>query len=147
MSDLNTVGDQDNWICWLCDQPVDPDASVNSDLGPSVDSYDATRVKKGKPYVERLAHRQCNTMKGKNKPVAPWSKNIFVVDPTPLIEVVERLDRKGGREVVARCPDLGDAQAASDWLLDRLSRLAPNTNFTTELNPGGGQYILVLRVS
>ena len=61
MSDLNTVGDQDNWICWLCDQPVDPDASVNSDLGPSVDSYDATRVKKGKPYVERLAHRQCNT--------------------------------------------------------------------------------------
>lgn len=147
MSDLNTVGDADNWICWLCDQPVDPDASVNSDLGPSVDSYDATRVKKGKPYVERLAHRQCNTMKGKIKPVAPWSKDIFVVDPTPLVEVVERLDRKGGREVVARCPDLADAQAASDWLLDRLSRLAPTTNFSTELNPGGGQYMLVLRVN
>mgnify|MGYP000001593564 CR=1 FL=1 len=147
MSDLNQVGDQDNWICWLCDQPVDPDANVNSDLGPSVDSYDATRVKKGKPYVERLAHRQCNTMKGKNKPVAPWSKDIFVVDPTPLIEVVERLDRKGGREVVARCPDLNDAKEASEWLLDRLSRLAPNTNFSTELNPGGGQYMLVLRVN
>jgi hypothetical protein len=86
-------------------------------------------------------------MKGKIKPVAPWSKDIFVVDPTPLVEVVERLDRKGGREVVARCPDLNDAQQASDWLLDRLSRLAPNTNFTTELNPGGGQYMLVLRVN
>jgi hypothetical protein len=147
MSDLNQVGDQDNWRCWLCDQPVDPDASVNSDLGPSVDSYDATRVKKGKPYVERLAHRMCNTMTGKNKPVAPWSKDIFVVDPTPLVEVVERLDRKGGREVVARCPDLNDARQASDWLLDRLSRLAPGVNFTTELNPGGGQYMLVLRVN
>jgi hypothetical protein len=89
----------------------------------------------------------CNTMRGKNKPVAPWSKDIFVVDPSPLVEVVERLDRKGGREVVARCPDLKDATEASEWLLDRLSRLAPNVNFTTELNPGGGQYMLVLRVN
>ena len=39
MSALNEIGDQDRWICWLCDQPVDPDASVNSDLGPSVDTY------------------------------------------------------------------------------------------------------------
>ena len=147
MSDLNTVGDRDNWTCWLCDQAVDPDASVNSDLGPSVDSYDATRVKKGKPFVERLAHRQCNTMKGKISPVVPWSSDVFVVDPSPIVEVVERLERKGGREVVARCPDLADAQAASDWLLDRLSRFAPSTKFTTELNPGGGQYMLVLRVN
>ena len=144
---MNQVGEQDGRRCWLCDQSVDPDGSVNSDLGPSVDSYDATRVKKGKPYVERLAHRMCNTMRGKNKPVAPWSKDIFVVDPSPLVEVVERLDRKGGREVVARCPDLKDATEASEWLLDRLSRLAPKVNFTTELNPGGGQYMLVLRVN
>lgn len=112
-----------------------------------MDSYDATRVKKGKPFVERLAHRQCNTMKGKISPVVPWSSDVFVVDPSPIVEVVERLERKGGREVVARCPDLADAQAASDWLLDRLSRFAPSTKFTTELNPGGGQYMLVLRVN
>jgi hypothetical protein len=86
-------------------------------------------------------------MRGKIKPVAPWSKDIFVVDPSPLVEVVERLDRKGGREVVARCPDQNDATEASERLLDRLTRLAPNVNFTTELNPGGGQYMLVLRVN
>ena len=147
MSDLNEVGERDGWRCWLCDAAVDADASVNSDLGPSADSYWAAKGKKGADAVERLAHRQCNTMKGKKAPVVPWSKDLFVVDPAPIVETVERLGRKGGKEVVARCPDLKDAQEASDWLLDRLSRLAPNVNFTTELNPGGGQYMLVLRAN
>jgi hypothetical protein len=144
MSDLNEVGDKDNWVCWLCDRPVDQDLSVNHDLGPSVDSYGAIRVKKGADYVERLAHRQCNTMKGKIPPVVPWSKDIFVVDPSPIFETVERLRKKGGREIIARCPDLNDAEQASEWLLDRLSRLEPSLRFQTQLSPGGGQYVLAL---
>ncbi|MEN9749643.1 MAG: hypothetical protein RL149_721, partial [Actinomycetota bacterium] len=28
MSDLNEIGERDGWRCWLCDKPVDPDASV-----------------------------------------------------------------------------------------------------------------------
>ena len=146
MSDLNSVGDKDNWICWLCDQAVDPDASTNSDLGPSVDSFAATKVKKGSNSVERLAHRQCNTMKGKIAPVVPWSKDLFVVDPSPIFETVERLQKKGGREIIARCLDEQDAQKASDWILDRLSRLTPETQFTTEITQGAGQYVLSLRV-
>jgi hypothetical protein len=113
MSDLTTVGDADNWMCWLCDKPVDPEASINADLGPSVDSYAATRVKKGKQYVERLAHRACNTMKGKVAPVVPWSPELFVVDPSPIFEAVERLRTKGGREIVARCPDENDAKTVA----------------------------------
>lgn len=144
MSDLNAVGEQDNWICWLCDKPVAPDMSVNSDLGPSVDSYGAIRVKKNADFVERLAHRQCNTMKGKLAPVVPWSEDVFVVDPSPIFETVERLRKKGGREIIARCPDLKDATEASEWLLNRLSRLAPELSFSTELKPGGGQYVLAL---
>lgn len=144
MSDLTTIGDHDKWVCWLCDQSVDPDASVNSDLGPSVDNYAATRVKKGAAAVERLAHRMCNTMKGKNAPVVPWSPDLFVVDPSPIVETVERLRAKGGREIVARCPDENDARQASDWLLDRLSRLAPDMTFSTQITPGGGQYVLAL---
>ena len=145
MSDLNEVGERDAWRCWLCDNPVDPDASVNSDLGPSTDSYAAAKAKKGIATVERLAHRACNTMKGKIAPVVPWSPELLVVDPTPIFEAVERLERKGGREIVARCPDMDDAQKASDWLLDRLSRLAPNQSFETEIKPGGGQYLLQLK--
>ncbi len=146
MSDLNEVGQNDGWRCWLCDGAVDPDASTNSDLGPSVDSYAAAKAKKGAAVVERLAHRACNTMKGKIAPVVPWSNELFVVDPAPIFETVERLKAKGGREIVARCPDEQDAKQASEWLLDRLSRLAPGENFSTELKPGGGQYMLALKV-
>jgi hypothetical protein len=144
MSDLTSVGDADNWICRLCDKPVDPDASINADLGPSVDSFAATRVKKGKDSVERLAHRACNTMKGKNAPVVAWSPELFVVDPSPIFEAVERLRAKGGREIVARCPDENDAEVASEWLLDRLSRLAPDLDVTTQISPGGGQFMLAI---
>ena len=47
MSDLNEVGANDGWRCWLCDAAVDPDASTNSDLGPSIDNYAAAKAKKG----------------------------------------------------------------------------------------------------
>lgn len=145
MSDLNEVGERDGWRCWLCDAPVDPDASVNSDLGPSADSYAASKAKKGAQTVERLAHRQCNTMKGKISPVVPWSPDVFVVDPSPIFETVERLGRKGGREVVARCPGQREADEASAWLLDRLSRLAPETRFAVDIKQGGGQFMVSLR--
>lgn len=145
MSDLNEVGERDGWRCWLCDQPVDPDASVNSDLGPSTDSYAASKAKKGAKTIERLAHRQCNTMKGKVSPVVAWSPELFVVDPSPIFEAVERLERKGGREIVARCPGQLEADEASEWLIDRLSRLAPGVRFEVEIKSGGGQFMLALK--
>jgi hypothetical protein len=145
MSDLNAVGEKDGWRCWLCDAAVDPDASVNSGLGPSVDSFASAKAKKGEVAVERLAHRQCNTMKGKINPVVPWPADIFVADPAPIVETVERLTRKSGREVVGRCPTKTDAEQASEWLLDRLSRFAPNTSFDVEIKPGAGQFMLVLQ--
>ncbi len=145
MSDLNEVGERDGWRCWLCDQPVDPEASVNSDLGPSTDSYAASKAKKGAKTLERLAHRQCNTMKGKISPVVAWSPELFVVDPSPIFEAVERLERKGGREIVARCPGQREADEASEWLIDRLSRLAPGVRFEVEIKSGGGQFMLALK--
>ncbi|WP_136517376.1 MULTISPECIES: hypothetical protein [Cellulomonas] len=145
MSNLSDVGARDGWRCWLCDEPVDPDASVNSDLGPSVDSGALVKGKKGTTGVERLAHRACNTRKGAVKPVVPWSPDLFVIDPAPIAETVERLRRKGGREVVARCPSRSDADAAADWLADRLSRFAPDLPVTTQVEPGGGQFLLAVR--
>jgi hypothetical protein len=144
MSDLNLVGERDGWRCWLCDGVVDPEASVNSDLGPSVDSYGEAKSKKA--VKERLAHRACNTMRGKVAPVVPWDKDLFVIDPAPIFESVERLIAKGGRDAIARTPTEEDAKAAADWLLDRLSRLAPDTSFDIEIAPGGGQFLIKLRV-
>ncbi len=145
MSNLNDVGERDGWRCWLCDEPVDPDASVNSDRGPSVDSgTSTTKGKKPAPGSERLAHRACNTKKGAVKAVVPWSGELFVVEPAPIVAAVDRLTRKGGREVVARCPSQRDADKAADWLVDRLSRLAPDLKVKAQVQAGGGQFVLVL---
>jgi hypothetical protein len=144
MSTLTEVGDRADWRCWLCDEPVDPDMSVNDPRGPSIDSVTSAKPKKGAAVPERLAHRACNTRKGAVKAVVPWSSELFVVDPAPIVETVDRLSRKGGREIVARCPTRQDAEQAGDWLVDRLSRLAPDLRVATAITPGGGQFLLAL---
>src|SRR3954469_22299208 len=118
MSLLDDVAVRDGWRCWVCDEPVDPDMSVNDPRGPSVDSRTADRKAK---VAERLAHRGCNSRKGAVQVVIAWPERLYVVEPAPLITVAERLERKGGRELVARCPSKKDAQEAADWLVDRFS--------------------------
>lgn len=144
MSTLTEVGERADWRCWLCDEPVDPGMSVNDPRGPSIDAVTGDKPKKGAPAQERLAHRACNTRKGAVKAVVAWPPDLFVVDAAPIIATVDRLSRKGGREVVARCPSRHDAEQAAAWLVDRLSRLAPDLAVTTRVEPGGGQFVLVL---
>ncbi|MGZ4682326.1 MAG: hypothetical protein ACXWBN_06645 [Acidimicrobiales bacterium] len=148
MSRLDEVAERDGWRCWLCDEPVDPDMSMNDPRGPSIDSVTTRAKSKAKGSAageERLAHRGCNTKKGAVEAVVPWPDHLFVVDPAPIIASVERLQRKGGREVVARCPTRADGDEAADWLVDRVSRLRPDMAVTAEVEPGGGQFLLVLR--
>jgi hypothetical protein len=147
MSRLDDVGEQDGWRCWLCDEPVDPDMSVNDPRGPSIDlrTTKAKAKKKGTDGQERLAHRGCNTGKGAKDPVVPWPEDLFVVDPAVILTAVDRLERKGGREVMARCPTADDADAVADWLAGRIGRLAPGLAATTEVDEGGGQYLVSLR--
>ena len=146
---IEEIGERDGWLCWLCDKPVDSGLSTNDDQGPSVDARMTKSKAKKKSAVAhepRLAHRQCNTGKGNNDAVVEWSDALFVADPAPLIPSVERLSRKGGREAMARCLNQEDANMAADWLLDRLSRLAPELDCSVKIEPGGGQFLLVLSV-
>lgn len=145
MSRLEDLAEREGWRCWLCDEPVDPGMSVNDPRGPSIDAVvTKARAKRSGPAEERLAHRGCNTKKGAVAPVVPWADHLFVSDPAPIIPAVERLQRKGGREIVGRCAGEDDAAEAAGWLLDRLSRLAPDTEFTASVEPGGGQFLVVL---
>ncbi len=48
---------------------------------------------------------------------------------------------------MARCPSQADAEKAAIWLLDRLSRFAPQLAVTTRVEAGGGQFLLVLRAA
>ena len=145
MGKLDEVGEAHGWRCWLCDEPVDPSMSVNDARGPSIDAVlTKAKSKKSGLVLERLAHRACNTKKGAVAPVVKWPDHLFVNDPAPIVATVERLERKGGREAMARCTSLGDAKEAGAWLVDRLSRLAPDLTVTTKIEPGGGQFLLVL---
>lgn len=149
MSQLQEVADQDGWRCWVCDERVDPKASVNDARGPSIDARTSGKGSAKKSTGdfaggERLAHRACNTRKGAVTAVIPWAATLKVVDPAPLIAVADRLHRKGGREVVARCSDRTDAQQAADWLVDRFSRLAPGLRVSASVEPGGGQFLVAV---
>lgn len=148
MATLEEVGEQDGWRCWLCDESVDPERSVNDDRGPSVDSRTTTKkAKKSKrkdAVTPRLAHRTCNTGRGNTEAVVPWSSELFVIDPVPIIPAAERLAQKGGREIMCRCPAEDDAATAQAWIVDRLSRLEPGLALESEIQEGGGQYLVIL---
>lgn len=150
MGQLSNVGDADGWRCWLCDEPVDREMSPNDPRAATVDTrITKARAKKKKQDKEnvpsgRLAHKSCNTGKGANSPVAPWAEHLIVVEPAPLIAAAERLERKGGREAMARCPTRKDAEIAGDWLIDRFSRLAPDLELRFEIVSTGGQYLVSL---
>lgn len=147
-SHLEEIGSRDGWRCWICDEPVDPDMSVNDSRGPSVDSLTArtkpSKGKRGPDAVDRLAHRGCNSKKGAVPVVIPWPADLLVSDPAPLTAVVDRLRRKGGREVVARCPSEPDADAVAQWLVDRFTRLTPDLTVTADVSSGGGQFLVAL---
>jgi hypothetical protein len=149
MTRLDDIGKADGWRCWLCDEAVDPEMSVNDDRGPSIDSMTTRSKAKGKGTEsvfgsERLAHRGCNTKKGAVAPIVEWPKELFVADPASIVTSAERLARKRGSEAMGRCPTEADAVAAAEWLVDRLSRLAPSLRVESRIQAGGGQYLVVL---
>ena len=150
MAELDDIGERDSWRCWLCDEPVDREISSSDSRGASIDARvtkaRAKKMKKSKdaPLPERLAHVGCNTGKGAKEPVVPWPAELFVIDPAPIIAAADRLDRRGGRELLARCPTQDDAQKTAKWLVDRLSRLQPGLAVSSRIDEGGGQYMVSL---
>ena len=90
-------------------------------------------------------HRHgCNIKKGAVAPVVEWPKELFVADPASSVTSAERLARKRGSEATGRCPTEADAVTAAEWLVDRLSRLAPSLHVESRIRAGGGQYLVVL---
>ena len=152
MGRLEEIGKVDGWRCWLCDQPVDRNIPSSDSRGASIDTRitkaRAKKMKKDKqdPPPERLAHVGCNTGKGSVEPVVPWPTHLIVTDPAELIPTGGRLERKGGREAMARCPTKDDAQLVAEWLIDRMSRLYPKLALTSRIDPAGEQYLVSLYV-
>ena len=154
MARFEDIGEPDSWRCWICDEPVDATMSVNDDRGPSVDARmtDRKAKKKGKgkssgsaDLPERLAHRGCNTGKGNVEAVVSWNADLFVIDPVAIVQTVDRLANKGGREIFCRCPSPQDTDDTAAWLIDRISRLEPGLTLSSDIQEGAGQYLVALR--
>jgi hypothetical protein len=152
MSQLDDIGEKDGWRCWLCDEPVDREMSSNDPRAASVDTRvtkaRAKKLKKSKSGLpaERLAHLACNTGKGTQDPVIQWPEHLIVVDPAPIIATAERLERRGGREAMARCPTKPDAEQVAAWLIDRLSRLQPGLAVNSRIDSAGNEFLVSLFV-
>ena len=58
--------------------------------------------------------------------------------------LVRRLLRRFPELELASVERLAEGWDRSAWLVDRLSRLAPELAVTTTVEPGGGQFLLVL---
>lgn len=151
MSDLEEVGEADGWRCWLCDELVDREVSSSDPRAPSVDTRitkaRAKKLRKDKSPLPpiRLAHVGCNTGKGTVDAVLKWPDHLIVVDPAVIIPAAERLERKGGREAMARCPSQQDADAAAEWLVDRMSRLCPGLKVEAKVDKAGSGFLVSLR--
>ena len=152
MGQLEEIGERDGWRCWLCDEPVDSEMSSNDPRGPSVDTRitkaRAKKLKKDKSKIppERLAHVGCNTGKGAVDAVVKWPSHLIVSEPASIIATAERLERKGGREAMARCPTTEDAKVVAEWLVDRMSRLQPEIQVHSRIDNAGGQFLVSLFV-
>ncbi len=151
MGQLDDVGEADGWRCWLCDEPVDRDMPSSDPRSASVDTrLTKARAKEKRKQdklgllPQRLAHKGCNTGKGAIDPVVAWPDHLIVVDPAPIIAAADRLERKGGREAMARCPTHQDAEETAAWLVDRLSRLAPDLVVNSQIISTGGQFLVSL---
>jgi hypothetical protein len=120
-STLLAVAERDDWVCWLCDRRVDPQAPAGSPAAPSVDHVMPRAHGGGSaPDNLRLAHRRCNTRRGSRVPELDWPDDLAVQHPARLLPALKRGQRRRGQwETVGVLLDCERAERAGRWLLDR----------------------------
>jgi hypothetical protein len=127
MADLDALGDQDGWLCWLCGDPVpqkakpnDPNQAVADQVTP------AAKGDRGRGLV-RLAHKRCNDLRKGRPPSISWPQRFGVADAPELLSSLTRLDKGKSRsgEVVAMCVDAPSATAAAAWVVPLATTLFP----------------------
>lgn len=116
--DVDRLGEDVGWACWICGGQVDRDGPAAGPHAPSVDHV-VPRARGGTsdPGNLRLAHRRCNARRGSAMPELEWPRDVPVIGPAPLWPVLQRaLRRRGDWEVVGLLPTAGSAGAAREWL-------------------------------
>jgi hypothetical protein len=127
MADLQELGNQAGWRCWLCDdevprtaKPNDPNQAVADQVAP------AAKGDRGRGTV-RLAHKRCNDLRKGRPPSIAWPERFSVADAPELLQSLTRLDKGRSRsgEVVALCADAASAEQAAAWVVPVAGTLFP----------------------
>ena len=129
MANLQDLGDDDGWLCWLCGEPVPQQAKANDPNQPVADQVEAAaKGDRGRGRV-RLAHKRCNDLRKGRPPSIAWPERFGVADAPELLQSLTRLakGKNRGGEVVAMCSDRQDAEAAATWLVPLASTLFPGS--------------------
>lgn len=138
---LQQLGDRDGWVCWICDNDVDPRAPVGSANAASIDHV-VPRALGGtsEPDNLRLAHRKCNSTRGSKVPELRWPHTEDLIDSAPLWPALQRMQKKlGTSETVAFFTSLTSAEEASAWVVIKATQLT-GIPWTSEVHPTESSY-------
>jgi hypothetical protein len=127
MRDIDELGEQAGWRCWLCGDEVPRQAKPNDPNQPVADQIaPAAKGTKGRGTV-RLAHKGCNDLRKGRPPSIPWPERLRVADAPELLHSLTRLDKRKNQsgEVVAMCADADAADEAARWVVGVAETLFP----------------------
>lgn len=127
MADLQDLGEEAGWLCWLCGDTVPDKAKANDPNQAVADQISAAAKGTRGRGVVRLAHKRCNDLRKGRPPSIAWPERFCVADAPELLQSLTRLDKRRGQggEVVAMCVDAASAQAAADWVVPLATTLFP----------------------
>jgi hypothetical protein len=138
---VQQIGDRDGWVCWICENDVDPKAIVGSANAASTDHV-VPKALGGTNESDnlRLAHRKCNSNRGSKLPELLWPHAEDLIDGAPLWPALLRMQKKRDTtETVAFFTSLTSAEAASGWVVAKATQLTGEP-WTSEVQPTGSSY-------
>lgn len=123
MSRIADLAERDGWVCWLCDGPIDPEASPGTPGSATVDHVvPRSRGGRTEPENLRLAHRRCNGARGNSLPELEWPAQLSLIDAAPLWQSLARILKRRAPEIIAVAPTVELGKDAAAWATDRLER-------------------------
>lgn len=123
MTRVEDLAERDGWVCWLCEQPIDPDAVLGAPQRASIDHVvPKSRGGPTEPANLRLAHARCNGERGNDLPELTWPDRFMLIDAAPLWQSLARILRRRTPEIVAVAPTRELAVEAAEWATVRVER-------------------------
>ena len=131
---LERIANRDEWLCWLCDQPVEPNGKGRQ--APTLDHV-VPLSKKGKTNDSnlRLAHGLCNSRRKSSAPDLRWLDS-DTFERADLFQVFSRANETWENVCLSFSEE--SAVETSEWLSDKAARTMLNDGWESDAVESGG---------